>query len=118
MPWPSFYSKGPWLDRQGNTTTQILSPDDGVWPNELWPDNYYTRAGEGDLGAGDISTILLSLFVALVCESTDGFRVRGKVRRWFLLVLRSQIACPESISNVLPSQSAFPGEVDNSANTL
>ena len=55
LPWPSFYPKGPWLDRQGDTTTQILGPDDGVWPNELWPDNYYTRAGEGDLGAGEIN---------------------------------------------------------------
>jgi glycosidase len=55
LPWPGFYPKGPWLDRQGNPTDQILTPDDGVWPKELWPDDYYTRAGEGDLGAGDIN---------------------------------------------------------------
>jgi glycosidase len=55
LPWPQFYPKGPWLDRQGNPTDTINSPDDGVWPTELRPDEYYTRAGEGDLGAGDIN---------------------------------------------------------------
>jgi glycosidase len=55
LSWPSFYPKGPWLDRRGNPTQQILTRDDGVWPNELSPDNYYTRAGEGDLGSGDIN---------------------------------------------------------------
>jgi glycosidase len=55
LPWPQFYPKGPWLDRQGNPTNTINTPDDGVWPTELRPDDYYTRAGEGDLGAGDIN---------------------------------------------------------------
>ncbi|HEX4489376.1 MAG TPA: alpha-amylase family glycosyl hydrolase [Terriglobales bacterium] len=54
-PWPDFYPKGPWLDRNGNASATIGSGDDGVWPNELWPDEYYTRAGEGNLGAGDIN---------------------------------------------------------------
>jgi glycosidase len=53
-PWPDFYPKGPWLDRQGRPTSTIASPDDGVWPTELTPDEYYTRAGEGDLGSGNI----------------------------------------------------------------
>ncbi len=55
LPWPNFYPKGPWRDREGNPTTNINGPDDGVWPTELTPDDYYTRAGEGDLGAGDIN---------------------------------------------------------------
>jgi glycosidase len=54
-PWPGFYQKGPWLDRQGQPTGTIKGKDDGVWPNELWSDNSYTRAGEGNLGAGDIN---------------------------------------------------------------
>lgn len=53
-PWPLYYDKGQWLDRSGNLTPQINTPDDGAWPNELWDDSYYTRAGEGDLGRGDI----------------------------------------------------------------
>jgi glycosidase len=53
-PWPLYYNKGQWIDRSGNLTPQINTPDDGVWPNELWDDNYYTRAGKGDLGRGDI----------------------------------------------------------------
>ncbi|MCU1252369.1 MAG: alpha amylase catalytic region [Edaphobacter sp.] len=54
-PWPDFYNRGPWLDRQGKPVAQIGGPDDGVHPQELQPDNYYTRAGEGNLGAGDIN---------------------------------------------------------------
>jgi glycosidase len=53
--WPGFYPKGPWLDRTGAATAAVVSADDGVWPKEFWPDDYYTRAGEGDLGAGDIN---------------------------------------------------------------
>jgi glycosidase len=53
-PWPDFYPRGPWLDRTGQPTVQVKGPDDGAWPNELWPEDSYTRAGEGDLGAGDI----------------------------------------------------------------
>jgi glycosidase len=50
-----FCQKGPWLDRQGQPTATIKGKDDGVWPNELWPDDFYTRAGEGNLGARDIN---------------------------------------------------------------
>jgi glycosidase len=53
-PWPLFYDKGQWRDRGENLTSQINTPDDGVWPNELWNDTCYTRAGAGDLGRGDI----------------------------------------------------------------
>jgi glycosidase len=54
-PWPQFYQKGQWLDRQGQPTQSINGPDDGVWPTELRADDCYTRAGEGNLGAGDIN---------------------------------------------------------------
>lgn len=54
-PWPGFYTRGLWLDRHGNPTEQIASPDDGVHPQELQPSDYYTRAGEGSLSAGDIN---------------------------------------------------------------
>jgi glycosidase len=53
-PWPGFYDKGPWRSAAGGFTAAIHGPDDGVWPSELQPDDYYTRAGEGNLGAGGI----------------------------------------------------------------
>ncbi len=53
-PWPAFYPKGPWRDGQGGLVDQIGSDDDGVWPREFQRDDYYTRAGEGDLGAGSL----------------------------------------------------------------
>lgn len=54
LPWPQYYEKGSWRDRQGGLTPTIESADDGVWPQELQRDDYYSRAGEGDLGAGTI----------------------------------------------------------------
>lgn len=54
LPWPQFYQKGQWRDRTGNLTSTIGGNDDGVWPEELQTDDCYTRAGEGDLGKGDI----------------------------------------------------------------
>lgn len=54
LPWPSFYAKGSWRDRSGAYVTAIGDADSGVWPSELQVEDYYTRAGEGDLGAGDI----------------------------------------------------------------
>jgi glycosidase len=53
-PWPQYYGKGRWRTRSGGLTSMIQGPDDGVWPTELQNDDYYTRAGEGSLGAGDI----------------------------------------------------------------
>jgi glycosidase len=53
-PWPQFYDKGDWRNRVGGFTGTIVGPDDGVWPSELQSPDYYTRAGEGNLGAGDI----------------------------------------------------------------
>src|SRR5947209_8286456 len=52
LPWPQHYEKGPWLNRAGGTTAEIAGDDDGVWPQELQRDGFYTRAGVGNLGAG------------------------------------------------------------------
>ena len=54
LAWPQFYQKGDWRDQNGNLDTTIESDDDGVWPREMQQENYDTRAGEGDLGAGDL----------------------------------------------------------------
>jgi glycosidase len=54
LPWPRSYPRGSWRDGQGGLAATISGDDDGVWPSELQPAAYYTRAGEGDLGAGDI----------------------------------------------------------------
>jgi len=53
-PWPEFYEKGSWLDVNGDKTASISSDDDGVWPTELQPDDYYTRAGLGSLNGEDV----------------------------------------------------------------
>jgi glycosidase len=53
-PWPGFYDKGDWRSRTGGLTAKITGPDDAVWPTEFQVDDYYTRAGEGSLGNGDI----------------------------------------------------------------
>jgi glycosidase len=55
LPFPQFYQKGQWRSGTGGLTTTIAGDDDGVHPRELQMDEYYTRAGEGDLGAGDIN---------------------------------------------------------------
>lgn len=54
LPWPQSYPRGDWRDGQGGLVATIGSDDDGVWPLELQPEDRYTRAGEGDLGAGSI----------------------------------------------------------------
>jgi glycosidase len=52
---PDSYDFGNWLDEVGQTAAAISSPEQGVWPLELQNSQYYTRAGCGDLGAGDIN---------------------------------------------------------------
>ena len=55
-PHPHRYEKGDWLDENGGFIQQI-PPDArnaGVWPVELQRDECYTRAGTGDLAAGDL----------------------------------------------------------------
>lgn len=51
---PAHYDFGAWLSRTGQSTNNIVSPEDGVWPTELQDENCYTRAGMGSLGEGDL----------------------------------------------------------------
>jgi glycosidase len=54
-PWPDHHDFGSWLDVDGNPVPAIASPEDGVWPTQLQDPARYTRAGTGDLGAGDVN---------------------------------------------------------------
>jgi len=45
---------GHWRDTEGRPITDIEDDDHGVWPRELQDTDFYTRAGFGNLGAGDI----------------------------------------------------------------
>jgi len=54
LPWPQSYPLGAWLDAEGGLVDTIAADDDGVWPVELQSADYYTRAGQGSLGAGGI----------------------------------------------------------------
>jgi glycosidase len=49
------YPFGAWRGAQGQRITAIQDDDDGVWPIELQDPERYTRAGRGNLGAGDIN---------------------------------------------------------------
>src|SRR5919197_703185 len=49
------YPFGAWRGDVGQDVGAIGGPDDGVWPVELQDPERYTRAGTGDLGAGDIN---------------------------------------------------------------
>lgn len=48
------YPFGAWRSAGGGETAAIGGPGDGVWPRELQDPDRYTRAGRGNLGAGDI----------------------------------------------------------------
>ncbi len=52
-PPPDRYAFGAWLDSAGQEAS-LSTRDDGVWPTELQDIECYTRAGFGDLGAGDL----------------------------------------------------------------
>jgi glycosidase len=68
LAWPNFFGNPDnpatkdwrlaWRNEQqiGFTTdaTDITAPHDGVWPKELQNPALYTRAGKGDLGAGEV----------------------------------------------------------------
>jgi glycosidase len=49
------YPFGSWLGDQGQPIAAIEGGEDGVWPLELQDEERYTRAGSGDLGAGDLA---------------------------------------------------------------
>jgi glycosidase len=51
---PERYPFGAWQDASGDPTGGIASGDDGAWPVELQAVDAYTRAGRGNLGAGDL----------------------------------------------------------------
>jgi len=48
------YPFGSWLGDQGQPINAIQGSEDGAWPVELQDTLRYTRAGMGNLGAGDI----------------------------------------------------------------
>ncbi|HEX3033985.1 MAG TPA: alpha-amylase family glycosyl hydrolase [Thermodesulfobacteriota bacterium] len=48
------YSFGSWLGDQGQRIDTIQGDEDAVWPTEFQEEGRYTRAGSGNLGAGDI----------------------------------------------------------------
>ena len=48
------YPFGSWRGDMGQPVAQIQSGEEGVWPVELTDIEDYTRAGAGDLGAGDL----------------------------------------------------------------
>jgi len=49
------YPFGAWLGGEGQEIQAIQGDEDGVWPDEFQDAERYTRAGSGDLGAGDIA---------------------------------------------------------------
>ena len=49
------YPFGSWLGDQGQSIDAIQGSEDGAWPVELQDTDRYTRAGSGNLGAGDIN---------------------------------------------------------------
>lgn len=51
---PDRHPFGAWCDPAGHPTGAITSAEDGVWPTELQDADRYTRAGAGNLGAGDL----------------------------------------------------------------
>lgn len=53
-PHPERYAFGSWLGPEGDSIDAIRDRDDGVWPAELQDPERYTRAGSGNLGAGDL----------------------------------------------------------------
>lgn len=48
------YGFGHWRGSEGEMIAGILNAEDGVWPTELQDPDSYTRAGYGNLGAGDL----------------------------------------------------------------
>jgi glycosidase len=53
-PWPGFYRRGRWRTGADGLAAGIGGNEDGVWPSELQAEDHYTRAGEGNLGAGSL----------------------------------------------------------------
>jgi glycosidase len=49
------YPFGSWRGDEGQPIAEIKTGEEGVWPQELADADSYTRAGAGDLGAGDVN---------------------------------------------------------------
>ena len=49
------YGFGAWRDGSGDPIAAIATSEDGVWPADLQDPDDYTRAGRGNLGAGDLA---------------------------------------------------------------
>ena len=55
LEFPARYAFGSWLDRSGASVVAIDADiERGVWPRELQNPEGYTRAGAGNLGAGEL----------------------------------------------------------------
>lgn len=54
-PYPDSYAFGRWRGRDGGGVDAIGGPEDGAWPTEMQQQADYTRAGTGNLGAGDLA---------------------------------------------------------------
>ncbi len=48
--WANYYQIGSWLSEDEQAIKTIVGDNDGVYPEELANENYYTRAGQGSLG--------------------------------------------------------------------
>jgi glycosidase len=87
LPWPQFHQRGRWRTGAGTFATAIGGVEDGVWPSELQVEDYYTRAGEGNLGAGSLddphAEFRRTDFVGLRDVNYDGTLALDDVARCF-----------------------------------
>ena len=71
----------------GGLDNTIAGNDDGVWPSELQEEDYYTRAGEGNLGAGSLddphAEFRRTDFVGLRDLNYDGTTALDDIARCF-----------------------------------
>ena len=81
------YPFGSWRGERGQPVARIQSGEDGVWPVELTHVEGYTRAGAGDLGAGDLDDPQAehrrSDFFDLRNFQLDGGRALGDLARCY-----------------------------------
>jgi glycosidase len=86
-PWPGFYRRGRWRTAADALSDTLGGTDDGVWPQELQEESYYTRAGEGSLGAGAFddrhAEFRRTDFVGLRDVNFDGSRALDDLARCF-----------------------------------
>ena len=87
LPWPQFYRRGRWRTGAGGLDVAIAGDDDAVWPSELQEEDYYTRAGEGNLGGGSLddphAEFRRTDFVGLRDLNYDGTTALDDIARCF-----------------------------------